>query len=356
MIPPFGTIGLPPFTMGTMTDLSSRLSPPEVAPIPGPHLGLRWRAMLPSDAGAVAALVRRVEDDDCTVIRTSAEDIAASMAGGFGRDRKDSIVGIDEDDGIQAIGTVQVLGEVTERATAVIKAAIAPEWRGRGIGRGLLHWQDARARQLLIEAYGPDSDKPAVIMNWVDAHMTDRRRLYIAAGFYARRTFAQMTRPLGGSPVPGGMPDGYTVVPLADADPAELLSVHRQTSANQFMPAFSDLWWKAAEKVRRDEWSFAALDAAGHVAAFAVGTVHPDRWIALGRTECQVELIGVRTEDQDRGLRAALLEAVGDAAAADGITHLSVEVDMSGPTDRHSAYEKLGFTDERSFIFYSIEE
>ena len=176
-----------------MTGLAQRLTPPGSVPYPGNHLGLRWRPMIGRDAPAVYALISLIEDDDNAIRRTSVDDIADMMEGENGRDWVDTIVGLDAKRNICAVASVRVLRGIHEAATAVVSAFIHPHWRGRGVGRALLYWQDGRARQMLVEAFGAESEVPASISNLVDAHMTDRRRLYIAAGFFAKRTCLRAT-------------------------------------------------------------------------------------------------------------------------------------------------------------------
>ena len=166
-----------------MNGLAERLKPPEVVSFPGSHLGLRWRPLIPSDLGAVADLIREVEKEDDAIFRTSSQEIADLALGHLKASPLEVIVGIAQDHGIVALGSVKVLTGVTEAAVAIVNAVIHPLWRGRGVGRSLLHWQDGRARQMLVEYFGAESTLQASIANWVDGHMTDRRRLYIAAVF-----------------------------------------------------------------------------------------------------------------------------------------------------------------------------
>ena len=74
-------------------------------------------------------------------------------------------------------------------ARVFIAASVDPSWRGRGIGRALLTWQDDRARQILATL---DPDLPGRIAAYVDEDLEDRRRLYAAAGFSPKRTFREI--------------------------------------------------------------------------------------------------------------------------------------------------------------------
>ena len=228
-----------------MTGLAQRLTPPGSVPYPGNHLGLRWRPMIGRDAPAVYALISLIEDDDDAIRRTSVDDIADMMEGENGRDWVDTIVGLDAKRNICAVASVRVLRGIHEAATAVVSAFIHPHWRGRGVGRALLYWQDGRARQMLVEEFGADSEVPASISNLVDAHMTDRRRLYIAAGFFAKRTYQVMYRDLAGGEVPVPARHGYCVLPWNQVPQDQVRAIHMEAFQQSFRSPLRALWWDA---------------------------------------------------------------------------------------------------------------
>ena len=136
-----------------MTGLAERLKPPALVSYPGSHLGLRWRSLIPSDLGAVAELIRQVEKEDDAIFRTSSKEIADLALGQCGAAPLELIVGIAQDQGIVALGSVKILASLTEAAVAIVNAVIHPSWRGRGVGRSLLHWQELQTTgPALLEA------------------------------------------------------------------------------------------------------------------------------------------------------------------------------------------------------------
>ncbi|MDC4233181.1 GNAT family N-acetyltransferase [Actinomyces sp. B33] len=338
-----------------MTGLAERLAPPESVPYPGEHLGLRWRTFTASDAPAVFDLIRSVEHADSSFRRTGAGEIADMIEGRFGRDWVDTIIGLDADRRICAVGIVRVLRAVDDGAHAVINAFIHPHWRGRGIGRALLYWQDGRARQMLVEAFGGQSPIPASIANFVDAHMTDRRRLYIAAGFYAKRTFQVMYRELTGGEIMPQARHGYRVVGWDDAPIDRVRDIHLRAFRDHFHSQMSPVWWDEAMNELDPRWSFIALSPEGEPVGYCLTGRPADRWAATGRTEAYVSLLGVDRDHRGKSLARVLLESSAAAAAANGMTRIGLDVDTLSASNAHGIYEHLGFVDDQAEVYYTID-
>ncbi|RRC96302.1 GNAT family N-acetyltransferase [Schaalia canis] len=338
-----------------MTGLAQRLQPPASVAYPGAHLGLRWRQLIPSDGPGIAELARVVEDADEAIHRISPAQIADLMEGKQGEDLIDTIVGVDGEGVIGAVASVRVLRSVEEMAVAVVNALIHPRWRGRGLGRALLFWQDGRARQLLVEHFGADNPIRAQIMNTVDSHMTDRRRLYIAAGFFAKRTFAIMYREIEGSETTPPVKHGYSLLPWNDVNVQEAHLLHREVFTHHYWPEMRDRWWAEAMDECEPRWSFGVVDSKGKLAGYCICARPAERWAATGRTEAYVSLIGVGPEHQGKGLVRSLLGAAVAAAARSGMNRIGLDVDISSPSNAHGIYEHFGFVDERSEVYYAIE-
>nr|NLD41565.1 GNAT family N-acetyltransferase [Actinomycetales bacterium] len=140
-----------------------------------------------------------------------------------------TLAGRSADGSLIAIGTVRVADE-GDRRMAAVRAIIAPSWRGRGIGRALLSWQDATALLVLVGAPG----EPGVIGVPIAASMVDRRRLYTAAGFSAATRLEVVRRHLGDSPlegrtsrVHGEAAPGWCARPLESGDTDAVLELLR---------------------------------------------------------------------------------------------------------------------------------
>ncbi len=342
--------------MNSMTGLAERLAPPASVPYPGVHLGLRWRSIIPSDAPAVFDLIRMVEASDDTHHRVTPAQVSDMVEGRRGRHWVDTIIGLDADRTICAVATVKVIRAIPDTANAVVNAYIHPHWRGRGIGRALLYWQDARARQMLVESFGAASEIPASIHNFVDAHMTDRRRLYIAAGFFAKRTFQIMYRELEGAEKAPTPRHGYTVVRWREVPLDAIRDVHMDAFIEHYRSPMRGLWRDEAMPNLDPRWSFVALSPEGEPVGYCLTGRPVERWIATGRTEAYVYLLGVDPAHRGHGLSTALLGASVSAAAASGISRIGLDVDTANASNAHSIYEHLGFVDGPAEVYYTIDQ
>ncbi|UFU01621.1 GNAT family N-acetyltransferase [Ruania suaedae] len=162
-------------------------------PVPGRHLGLRWRPLETADEDGVRMLLTRVLAVDRGCHPAPAELSPRLLADGGCDLETDSLAGFDPGGVLRAVATVRRTG-----AVAHLAAELEPSWRGRGIGRALLRWQDARAR-------GLGAARTEIV---VDEQLIGRRRLCAAAGYapvarlhILEGTLAQLTR---GTPAPAG--------------------------------------------------------------------------------------------------------------------------------------------------------
>jgi len=336
--------------------LSERLRAPEVAEVPGPHHGLTWRHLGAGDSDAILDLVARCAVVDKPLAAPGPLQVADAFDPAHTQVR-DSLGGFSSDGELQAMAVVYLPPGDTDILRAFITATIAPGWRGRGIGRALLDWQDARARQLLAQ---DGRDLPARIGAYVDEHLTDRRRLYVAAGFSPKRVFQEMRRPVS-APVPDApLAAGLRMVDWTPDLDDEIRHTHNE--------AFADHWgsqplttgsWRRVLRELEPRWSKIALartaDGAEEVAGYALTSRHEHAWAALGFSEGYTEFVGVRRGYRGRGVARSLLAGVIRALAADGIESAGLDVDTINPSGAHGFYERLGYQRQGAQILYTIE-
>ena len=251
---------------------------------------------------------------------------------------------------------MRVLRGIHEAATAIVSAYIHPHWRGRGVGRALLYWQDGRARQMLVDTFGAESDVPVSISNLVDAHMTDRRRLYIAAGFFAKRIYNVMYRDLAGGEVAPQARHGYRIVPWNQVAQDQIRAIHMEAFQQAFRSPLRALWWDDAMNHFDPRWSFVAVDAEDEVVGYAMTGRPAARWVATGRPEAYIYLLGVAEAHRGRSVATALVGHAVAAASASGVSRIGLDVDMSSPDGAHNIYEHLGFVDEAAEVYYTIDQ
>ena len=224
------------------------------------------------------------------------------------------------------------------------------------MGRALLYWQDGRARHMLVETFGAESDVPVSISNLVDAHMTDRRRLYIAAGFFAKRIYRVMYRDLAGGEVAPQARHGYRIVPWSQVPQEQIRAIHMEAFQQAFRSPLRALWWDDAMNHFDPRWSFVAVDSEGEVVGYAMTGRPAQRWVATGRSEAYIYLLGVAEAHRGRSVASALVGNAVAAASASGASRIGLDVDMSSPDRAHSIYEHLGFVDEAAEVYYTIDQ
>lgn len=328
------------------------MGPREAVPYPGEHLGLRWRPLRAGDAGDVLALVRLVEANDRPHRTVSPCEIADVLEGGRGEEVLESIVGLDADGRLQAIASVRV-PRTPDVAVARVGAAIAPHWRGRGVGRALLYWQEGRVRQLLIDVHGADSELPVLVTGVVDSHLSDRRRLYIAAGFFALRTLTVYERELYAAPA-APPPAGYRIEGWRADLAVPALAAHRSAFGEDAeMEARSLERWRRAGEQLEPRWSLVAFGPDGSLAGYLLGVRPVAAWVRHGRLEAGFALLGVLPDHRGRGVGAALVRGGLERAATAGMTWASAEVDAKGSPAASAIFAGAGFIPQGSEVVYA---
>lgn len=171
--------------------LDQRLRVPEHIGFPGAHLGLTWSILSADDVDAVVALDARCRPHDRPSSLRRPEIVAPMLGLAPTEHRYEVVGGRDSQGELRAVGIVTVLAGVDSELVSIIEAFVDPTWRGRGIGRAVIDWQDGRARQILSE---DGRDLPVSIESRVVSHLTERRRLLAAAGFSPNRTIDFLVR------------------------------------------------------------------------------------------------------------------------------------------------------------------
>lgn len=339
-----------------LAPLAVRAAPPTHAPLPPAGLGLTWRALTAADAPVLHTLVAAIEEAEQPPFRTDPDEVAERFDGAWKDVPHDSLGGWDADGQLRAWGFVEVRPGDTRTVRAFLEGGVHPAWRGRGIGRALLAWQDARGRQKLVEQ---GKELPARLVVYTEDEAVDTRRLLDRAGFAPRRYYRAMRRDLA-SPLPDVRPvDGIHVVPWSPD-----LDEHVRTAHND---AFRDHWgsepatpesWAAGRSKFAPAWSFVALDRTADgpvVAGYALSSRYEQDWEVNGYTSGYTGTLGVRRAYRRRGVAPALLAASMAAFRADGMQYAELDVDSENPSGAHGLYARLGYEVTHGSVMYSVE-
>ncbi|WP_371176803.1 GNAT family N-acetyltransferase [Buchananella felis] len=337
--------------------LLSALTAPTEVQLPPAHLGLSWRTPARADRAQMTRLLVTgqladdpVRPEPITTVYTLLEDLAAGRA--------DAVAGFDEAGTLRALGQVRTVPVEAGRARAEISATVSPCWRGRGIGRELIGWQDQRARQLLAEQIKEHDDvTSAVVAVFVDEHQVDRRRLYAAAGFAPARTYVRLSRSLE-QPVPvEPTPTGLRLVAWDDVALERIEAAHRVAFGTPGVPDrnYTSLWQRAIRTVEPSLSRVAVCEESGEVAGYILQSLLPWTWHALGRPECFTSLLGVMPDFRHLGTARALLTAGLTEAARQGFVQAALNADTENLTGATSFYERLGYVTERRRSLYLLD-
>ncbi|MFC7406098.1 GNAT family N-acetyltransferase [Georgenia alba] len=336
--------------------LAVRAAAPETLPDLPEEAGLTWRPLEPADIPALTALITHIEDVDNPPYRTAPEEVA-----GYFDDSHDhsGVGGFDAEGNLHAFGLARLRKADTTVKRVFVSGGLEPTRRNHGIGRAVMDWQIARARQMLSVADGADTEVPARIVVHVDDDMDGLAHLVSLRGFAPRRHYSQLRRDLS-EPIPEvSLAHPLTVVPWS---PALDDAVRRAHNA-----AFRELWgaqplsvaaWQEERSHHVATWSFVALDRSSdraQVAGYLMSGRYEQDWDALGWTEGYTEILGVLPAWRGRHVATALLSHAMRAYAEDGMQYAGLDVDADDPTGAIGLFERLGYERVRGSAVYTIE-
>lgn len=341
----------------SLPPLDERIPHPETPRVPRhPDVAL-WRAATPDDVDALMGLVRAMDLADHPSWTTPREEITDQFETPHVDPAADSLVGFDGDGRPVAMAWSWVSPGRETRVQAYATGGVHPELRGRGIGRQLLAWGAARARQQLAVT---GSSLPAWLMVYQEETNTAAIRLAERRGMRVERYFTAMERVLA-EPIPQiPVPDDVRIVGYT-AELAEATRIARNDAFRDHwgsQPTPPDRWEQfVGGEIFRGDLSFVAVeradagapgatDALGdpvRVVALALGSVNEEDWETQGFSSVYIDLIGVARHRRGQRLAPAVIAALLDAAAAAGLDRAILDVDTASPTGANTLYVGMGF-------------
>lgn len=333
----------------TQPPLSARVTGPAELQ-PAPVVDVTWRPATVDDIDAVTALcaaMARVDHPDWAETR---DDVEQEFTHSWVDLRVDTLLG--ESEGrLAAFGQVVAAPEPESVVRSFLHGGVHPDFRGRGIGRAVLDWQEGRARQQLAASELP-------LPGWILGNSAERNaaaaRLYERAGFTPQRYFWQLERVLA-DPIPElSLPAPLRLVTLTP----ELFEPTRLAKND----SFRDHWGSQPMSVeqwdgmmtlpsRRLDLSFLALDGDEVVGLVVAETTESD-WELQGFRGSYIALVGVVEAWRRTGVAPALLAASLRAARDDGLERAVLDVDSSNPTGALGLYTGMGFEQTSSSRAY----
>jgi mycothiol synthase len=345
----------------TLAERLGQVPPPVAAPHPDVAT---WRAAVPADLDALVELHASIAGVDHPHWTMHRDELAESFALSHVDPERDTLVGVGRDGRLVAHGLVMCPPGRETMVRSLVLGAVHPDRRRRGIGRALLDWELARAREQLAES---GERLPGWIMAYVEQGVTDAATLLERAGLRVARHFSTLERDLR-TPIgaPRAAPGDARIAPWTE-DRSESARLARNA-------AFADHWgsqstsaesWNAmtSETAFAPSLSFLALaptPGAGtggdeHVVGFLVALRNEEDWAGQGFTSSYVRLVGVVREHRGRGIAQALLAHHLAAAAAAGLERSILDVDAANPTGALRLYAGMGYEVAHSHASHVLE-
>lgn len=324
--------------------LRERVAAPERPPLPDTD-GLEWRPASSSDLHVLEALYAAMSRADHPNYTQSREEIQDELGHSWVDPRADTLIALTGDGAAAAFGQVVLSPGKETLVRSILFGGVHPDFRGRGIGRQLLAWQEARALQQLATV---DLTLPGWILLYADDRSERTHRLAASAGFQPARYFTGLSRVLA-DPLPDVQPpDGVRIEPYRPELEAATLEAKNAAFRDHWgsQPATEEQWESMlALSVFRPDLSFLAL-AGDEVVGFLTSEVNEDDWPGQGYTSAYIPHVGVVREWRRRGIAPALLARAFTAFRDIGLERAVLDVDSDNPSGALGLYTGMGFVPE----------
>ena len=318
-----------------------------------------WRAATGSDIDGIWQLRQSMGEVDHPNYLTARGAIAADFGYSHFHPELDSLVGLDDAGHIVAVGMVMCPPRQVSLVRSMPIGGVHPSLRGRGIGRQLLAWQLARAKQQLASS---SKTLPGWVLSYADERSPRNASLFEHAGLGLARYFLTLERSLDTPVRAVETADGIRIAAYTGAVSAEVHSARDDAFMDHWgSQPMSDENWNAfvGGKWFRPDLSFVAYgtDSTGteRVVGFVLSTANENVWATQGFTGSYIDLVGVVSGWRGRHIAQSLLAAQLAAGQALGHERVTLAVDSASPTGALGLYTGMGFVPTHRKLAYTIE-
>ena len=303
--------------------------------------GLRFRLLRDDDYAALAALITDAHLTDHVDWLPNEASLRVELENIPDFDPRRQVV-LAEVDG-HVIASAQHFRELRDdKRVYFAEGKVHPDFRRRGIGRALLHYNLARLRE--IAGHHDDGDGRE-FGSWIAAGEVGARVLLESEGFTPVRFGFAMRRPTLDDLPAAPLPDGLVVRPVELA--------HHRAIFDADNEAFRDHWGHREQREEDFRFLFGhpSLDTGlwrvawdgDQVAGSVLTFIFEPENAKLSVKRGWLERVSVRRPWRRRGLaRALIVSALGGLRDA-GMDEAMLGVDSENPTGALRLYEALGF-------------
>lgn len=338
--------------------LAERVEAPAELPEPRHPDVAVWRPATVADVDAIWNLERAIGAADHPNYVPTREQIADDFGFSHFHPDSDTRLGIDASGTLIAYGLSLFPPGQETLVRTFLSGGVHPAARGRGIGRQLIRWQLARAKQQLASS-------PKTLPGWIVA-FTDERApvnaaLFERAGLTLARYFIALERNLAEPVRAIDLPPGVRIEPYRPEFAAAVRAARNEVFMDHWasQPVSDEIWasFVGAATFRAD-LSFLAItrgpDGRDHVAGFLMTTVNEEDWERQGFRGSYVDLVGVRASWRGKHVAQALLAAHIDKARSIGFERTSLDVDADSPTGALGLYTGMGYRPAHRELAYTL--
>lgn len=322
--------------------------------------GLRWAAWSAEDLPGISRMLTEIERVDEPSERHSLDELREDFDSETYHMERDCLLARDEEGEVVAIARALCTDHDREVRRVVLAGAVRPDWRGRGVGRAIMAWQVAHARQWYAAHLRPEHG-PLRLSVFSDSRNSVEHRLAERFGLPRTRYFAELTRHFGeGEAIEVPVPVGLEIRPWWMSTPEETLAVRNACFRDHWgsveRPMHS--WLESLRaKAFRPDWSFVVVDVStGAIVGFLMSCAYEQDWEPQGYRAGYIDLLGTVREHRGRGIATALIRSAMRAYVDDGMDAAEIGVDAENPTGAFGLYTGLGFVETSGTVQFMREE
>ena len=230
---------------------------------------------------------------------------------------------------------------------------LLPAWRGQGIRRAMLRYNEHRLRQI---AASHAFEGETYFESWANTDATHWTALLQEAGYSAVRFGYAMVRPHLENVPDLPLPDGLEVRPVSPVD-YERVWLAAQEAFRDHWGYSDDEWdienlhqWQKDPTFQPHLWQVAW--AGDEIAGMILNFIHEAENCEYHRLRGYTETICVRRPWRRIGLARALLARSFQVLKAAGMTEAGLGVDAENPNGALQLYESMGFRVDKEGVTY----